>query len=90
MNVHLTPEAEQIVEQHIRSGRYSSASELISEALHLLEQRDEVLSRQREDIRQKIAEGYESLRRGKGIDGEEFFEQLERKEPSSFTFAAPR
>lgn len=34
----------------------------------------------RDEIRKKIAEGYESLQRGEGIAGEEFFEQLRREE----------
>ena len=37
MNVSLTPRLEEMVQEHVRSGRYSSASEVIRAALRLLE-----------------------------------------------------
>ncbi len=40
MNVHLTPELEQLVQTKVQSGRYNSASEVVREALRLMEQRD--------------------------------------------------
>ncbi len=80
MNVHLTAELEQLVQSKVKSGRYNSASEVIREALRLLEERDQLMELRKEAIRQKIDEGWESLRRGEGLDGEEFFAELERKE----------
>ena len=80
MNVHLTPELEQLVHTKVQGGRYNSASEVVREALRLLEERDQLLELRKEAIRQKIDEGWESLRRGEGVDGEAFFADLERKE----------
>ena len=80
MNVHLTAELAQLVQSKVKSGRYNSASEVIREALRLLEERDQLMELRKEAIRQKIDEGWESLRRGEGLDGEEFFAELERKE----------
>ena len=80
MNVHLTAELVQLVQSKVKSGRYNSASEVIREALRLLEERDQLMELRKEAIRQKIDEGWESLRRGEGLDGEEFFAELERKE----------
>ena len=40
MNVSLTPELEDLVNQKVRSGRYRSASEVVREALRLFEERD--------------------------------------------------
>jgi antitoxin ParD1/3/4 len=40
MNVSLTPELEQLVQEKVKSGRYLSASEVVREALRLLEERD--------------------------------------------------
>ncbi|MBI4471509.1 MAG: type II toxin-antitoxin system ParD family antitoxin [Acidobacteria bacterium] len=71
MDVHLTPELEKIVQSKLETGRYHSASEVISEALRVMEQRDEV--------RRKIDRGLESLRHGKGIDGHEAFVQLDAR-----------
>jgi antitoxin ParD1/3/4 len=50
MNVSLTPELEKLVAERVTSGRYASASEVIREALRLLEERDR-LNRLREDVR---------------------------------------
>ena len=40
MNVSLTPELESWVDERVRSGRYASASEVIREALRLLEEQE--------------------------------------------------
>ena len=49
MNVSLTPELEKLVAERVASGRYASASEVIREALRLLEERDR-LNRLRDDV----------------------------------------
>ena len=40
MNISLTPELEQMVDDKVKSGRYASASEVIREGLRLLEERE--------------------------------------------------
>ena len=86
MNVSLTPELEQLVNQKVQTGRYTSASEVIREGLRLLERRDEMQALQRDEMRRKIAAGVASLKAGKGADGEAFLAQLdaelERDEPA--------
>lgn len=42
MNVSLTPELECLVQTKVQSGRYLSASEVVREALRLLEERDQL------------------------------------------------
>jgi Arc/MetJ-type ribon-helix-helix transcriptional regulator len=37
MNILLTPEQAQRIQKHLRTGKYTSASEIIDQALHLLE-----------------------------------------------------
>ena len=88
MNVHLTPELEQLVQKKIESGRYNSASEVVREALRLLEQRDEVFTLRKDELRKQIEEGWQSARRAEFVDGDEFFsavdaelETLERSAP---------
>jgi antitoxin ParD1/3/4 len=80
MNVHLTPELEQLVQSRVQSGRYGSASEVVRDALRLLADRDELAELRKQELRKRIAQGLESLHRGEGIDGDEFFSQLERDE----------
>jgi putative addiction module CopG family antidote len=54
MNVHLTPELEALIQKTVESGRYNSASEVMREALRLMEQRDELLDLRKEEIRRRI------------------------------------
>ena len=77
MNVNLTPALERLVQDKVRSGRYHSATEVVGEALRLLEERDQSWELRRQELRAKIAEGLDSLRRGEGVDGEEVFVRLE-------------
>lgn len=42
MNVSLTPELEKFVQEKVKSGRYLSASEVIREALRLMQDRDKI------------------------------------------------
>jgi antitoxin ParD1/3/4 len=77
MNVHLTPELEQLVQSRVESGRYNSASEVVREALRLLEQRDEVFTLRKDEIRREIEEGWQSARRGEFVDGDEVFDRVD-------------
>jgi len=76
MNVHLTPELEQLVQNKVKSGRYNSASEVVREALRLLEEQDQIRQMRFQEMRRKIREGWDSLRRSEGSDGEEFMARL--------------
>lgn len=67
MNVSLTPELEKLVNDKVESGLYSSASEVIRAALRLLQERDQLKSRQLELVRTKIRRGIEQLDRGEGV-----------------------
>jgi antitoxin ParD1/3/4 len=78
MNVNLTPALEKLVLGKVKTGRYNSASEVVREALRLMEQRDEDRKHQLTGLRHKIDAGLHSLDQGKGIDGPTFFESLER------------
>ena len=86
MNVHLTPELEQLVQGKVRSGRYNSASEVVREALRLMEQRDEVRIVQLHELRSRMDKGLAQADRGEGLDGEAFLhemiENLDSREPN--------
>ena len=77
MDVHLKPELEQLIRSKIDSGEYDSPSDVVCEALRLLEERDQLLLLQKEEVGRKIDEGLESLRAGKGVDGEAVFDRIE-------------
>ncbi|MEH2333083.1 type II toxin-antitoxin system ParD family antitoxin [Nostoc sp.] len=77
MNVSLTPELEQLVKDKVNSGRYHSVSEVMGEALRLLDERDRLQEKRLAELKAKIQEGIEELERGEGIDGEEVFAEIE-------------
>ena len=60
MNISLTPQLEKLVQERVKSGRYTSASEVIREALRLMEEKDRLLGAKLEQLRQDISEGVES------------------------------
>src|ERR1700690_1993595 len=80
VNVNLTPELEELVHNKVKTGRYNSASEVVREALRLLEDHDRVRVAQLAESRGEMDRRMASLDRGKSIDGEEFFADLEREE----------
>ena len=76
MNVHLTPELEQLVHKKVESGRYNSASEVVREALRLMEHKDELRSIQIRELRNRIDKGLSEAGRGETVDGETFMQGL--------------
>jgi antitoxin ParD1/3/4 len=70
MNVSLTPELEQFVAVKVDSGRYNSASEVVREALRLLEEHDQARSAQIAAFNQEVGRRLGSLDRGERVDPE--------------------
>ena len=77
MNVELPPDLETVVESQIKTGRYATPSDVLRDALGLLEERDHVFRDQRADFRRKIEECVGSARRGELYDGEEVAAEVE-------------
>ena len=71
MNISLTPELEQMVDDKVKSGRYASASEVIREGLRLLEEQEQLKQQRLSAVRQKIDRAIDQLDRGLGIPGSE-------------------
>jgi antitoxin ParD1/3/4 len=76
VNVSLTPELDAFLQSRVNSGRYQTASEVVREALRLLEYQE----RRREsaflDLKAKFEHGAAQAERGELLDGEEVFEEL--------------
>ena len=60
MNVNLSPHLEAMVKAKVASGLYTSASEVVREALRLMEQQDQLRSLQLQQLRSDIQEGLAS------------------------------
>ena len=64
MNVSLTPELENLVNEKVKSGLYNSASEVIRESLRLLQEQDMLKEIRRNELRREIMLGVEQIRSG--------------------------
>jgi antitoxin ParD1/3/4 len=69
MNVSLTPELEQVIDLKVKSGKYSSASEVVREGLRLLQQRDDIHEAKLRALRDEIQKGVDDLEAGRVYDG---------------------
>ena len=69
MNINLTPQLEEMVRQKVASGHYSSASEVMREALRLMQREDQMQAAKLAQLRSDIQDGQESGQAGK-LDGD--------------------
>lgn len=60
MNVNLSPQLDEMVRQKVASGLYTSASEVVREALRLMEQQDCIHAAKLEQLRHDIRDGIDS------------------------------
>ncbi len=73
MNITLTPELQHWVQDQVESGSYQSASDVMQEALRLLQEQDEIRQARLEKLRQELQVGIDQLDRGEGIPFSEEF-----------------
>jgi len=66
MNISLTPTLENFLKQKVASGMYHSTSEVVREALRLLEDQDAMKSVKLNTLRKDIQAGIDSLDNGEG------------------------
>jgi antitoxin ParD1/3/4 len=67
MNVSLTPELDRFVAGKVESGRYNSASEVVREALRLLEEHDRARNAQLAAFNHEVGTRLASLDRGEYV-----------------------
>lgn len=60
MNINLTPQLEEMVRQKVTSGMYTSASEVVREALRLMDEKDQLRVAKLGQLRHEIQEGLDS------------------------------
>ena len=79
MNVSLTAEFENIINQKVQGGFYNSASEVVREGLRLLQQRDEMREMKLEALRREIQDGIDDLEAGRVRDGEDVMAEFKAR-----------
>ena len=78
MNVSLTPELERFVTGKVQAGRYNSASEVVREALRLLEEHEQTRADQLAEFNKELGRRLASLDRGERVDPVEARKRLQR------------
>jgi antitoxin ParD1/3/4 len=79
MNVSLTPELEKFVSAKVGSGRYNSASEVVREALRLLEEHDSARAAHLAEFNGELGRRLDSLDRGETVNPADVRARLQRK-----------
>ena len=79
MNVSLTPQLEKFVSAKVESGRYNSASEVVREALRLLEEHDSARAAQLAEFNEELGRRLAALDRGEAVDPSAARARLQRK-----------
>jgi antitoxin ParD1/3/4 len=79
MNVSLTPALEKFVADKVESGRYTSASEVVREALRLLEEHERSRAVQLEEFNRELQRRIDSADRGSRVTAEESLRRIREK-----------
>ena len=66
-NINLTEHFDRFVEYQVSSGRYSNASEIVRDALRLLEEQEQEREAKLKALRQAAKQGFDEIDQGKGI-----------------------
>lgn len=68
MNVSLTPQFEKLIRQKVKTGQYQTASEVIRDALRLLQERDQLRDERLAALKDEIAVGVRQIESGDVVD----------------------
>ena len=66
-NINLTEHLDHFVERQIASGRYSNASEIVRDALRLLEEQEQERGAKLKALRQAAKQGFDEIDQGRGV-----------------------
>jgi antitoxin ParD1/3/4 len=76
VNISLTPELGAFLQSRVKSGRYQTTSEVVREALRLLERQERDRAQAFQELKANLARGAAQAARGELLDGDEVFEEL--------------
>src|SRR5438105_2046093 len=78
MTISLSSEAQQLIEERLKSGRYATAEDVVLAALATLRQQEAHEDYAPGELAALVAEGEESIRTEGTVDADEVFEGLRR------------
>jgi antitoxin ParD1/3/4 len=76
VNISITPELDAFLQGRVQSGRYQSTSEVVREALRLLERQEQERDEAFVQLKAKLQRGAAEAERGELLDGDQVFEEL--------------
>jgi antitoxin ParD1/3/4 len=76
VNVSLTRELGEFLQSRVATGRYQTASEVVREALRLLERQEKERDEASRQLKTKLERGAAQARRGQLLDGDQVFDEL--------------
>jgi antitoxin ParD1/3/4 len=76
VNISLTPELDAFLQSRVKSGRYQTTSEVVREALRLLERQEREREEALQQLKAKLERGVAEAERGELLDGDLVFEEL--------------
>jgi antitoxin ParD1/3/4 len=76
VNISITPELDAFLQSRVESGRYQTTSEVVREALRLLERHERERDEAFQQLKTKLEKGAAEASRGELLDGDEVFEEL--------------
>jgi len=72
----MTPELDEFLQGRVKSGRYQTTSEVVREALRLLERHERERDEAFQQLKAKLERGAAEAKRGELLDGDEVFSEL--------------
>ena len=76
VNISITPELDAFLQDRVNSGRYQTTSEVVREALRLLERQEQERDEAFHQLKARLEKGAGQAERGELIDGDEVFSEL--------------
>ena len=76
VNISITPELGAFLQGRVATGRYQTTSEVVREALRLLEREEQGRAQALENLKAKLNRGAKEAQRGELCDGDEVFAEL--------------
>jgi antitoxin ParD1/3/4 len=77
LNVSLTPELDQFVQERVATGRYQTASEVIREGLRLLERQERDREAAFAALKVKLKRGADQAERGELVEWDDVLKKIE-------------